>query len=153
EYLIAAARDDGLDKLVAQVLPDNRRMLGVFERAGFEAHRQFADGVIEVEFDLAPTERARAAIESREQRADARSVGRVLAPSSVAVIAGAGAVGDPARAAFDRLIAHDFAGPVVRVGGPDAWDQPAHRRIEDVPDAVDLAVVAVAPGDLHAAFG
>ncbi len=49
EYLIAAARAAGLDGLVAQVLPDNRRMLKVFERAGFDAHRQFADGVIEVE--------------------------------------------------------------------------------------------------------
>src|SRR5690349_7832173 len=100
EYLIAAAREAGLDKLVAQVLPDNRRMLKVFERAGFEAHRQFADGVIEVEFDLAPTEKARAAIEGREQRADARSVARLLTPSAVAVIAGEGPVGDPGRTAL-----------------------------------------------------
>jgi acyl-CoA synthetase (NDP forming)/RimJ/RimL family protein N-acetyltransferase len=149
EYLIARAREAGLDGLVAQVLPDNRRMLKVFERAGFEAHRQFADGVIEVEFDLAPTARSQAAIEDREQRADARSVGRLLAPSTVAVIAGEGPVGDPARAAFDQLVAHDFAGPVVRVGRPAAWSGPAHVRIEDVPDAVDLAVVAAAPEDLH----
>jgi acyl-CoA synthetase (NDP forming)/RimJ/RimL family protein N-acetyltransferase len=152
EYLIAAARDAGLDGLVAQVLPDNRRMLGVFERAGFEAHRQFADGVIEVEFDLAPTEKSQAAIEDREQRADARSVARLLAPSAVAVIAGEGPVGDPARAALDQLVAHDFAGPVVRVGAAAAWSAPAHARIEDVPDAIDLAVVAADPSDLHATF-
>ena len=148
EYLIAAARDAGLDGLVAQVLPDNRRMLKVFERAGFDAHRQFADGVIEVELGLAPTDEARAAIEDREQRAEARSVAAILAPSAVAVIAGEGPVGEPARAAFAQLLAHDFAGPVIRVGVPAAWDAPARARIEDVPEAVDLAVVAVAAEDL-----
>jgi len=150
EYLIAAARDAGLDGLVAQVLPDNRRMLKVFERAGFDAHRQFADGVIEVELGLAPTEEAKAAIEDREQRAEARSVAALLAPSAVAVIAGAGPEGDPARAAHAQLVAHDYAGPILRVGVPDAWDGPAFERIEDVPEAVDLAVVAVAAEDLPA---
>ncbi len=148
EYLIAAAREAGFDRLIASVLPDNRRMLGVFERAGFDAHRQFADGVIEVEFSLDATEAAQAAIEDREQRADARSVGRLLAPSAVAVIAGEGPVGDPARAVFANLITQDFAGPVVRVGTEAAWSAPASDRIEDVPDAVDLVVVAVAPADL-----
>ena len=123
-------------------------MLGVFERAGFDAHRQFADGVIEVELSLDATEAAQAAIEDREQRADARSVGRLLAPSAVAVIAGEGPVGDPARAVFANLITQDFAGPVVRVGTEAAWSVPASDRIEDVPDAVDLAVVAVAPAEL-----
>jgi acyl-CoA synthetase (NDP forming)/RimJ/RimL family protein N-acetyltransferase len=150
EYLIAAARESGLDGLVAEVLPDNRRMLAVFERAGFDACRRFADGVIEVELSLDPTDASRAAIEDREQRADARSVGRLLAPSAVAVIAGEGPPGDPARAAFDQLVAHEFAGPVVRVGEASAWTAPAHERIEDIPDAIDLAVVAVAPGALHA---
>ena len=150
EYLISAARGVGLAGLVAQVLPDNRRMLAVFERAGFDAHPQFADGVIEVELGLDPTEAARAAIEGREQRSEARSVAGILNPSAVAVIAGEGPVGDPARSAFTQLLAHDFAGPVVRVGPTAAWDTPAHERIEDVPEVIDLAVVAVAPGDLHA---
>ena len=150
EYLISAARGVGLEGLVAQVLPDNRRMLGVFERAGFDAHRQFADGVIEVELGLAPTEAARAAIEGREQRSESRSVAGLLSPSAVAVIAGEGPVGETARSTFAQLVAHDFAGPVVRVGSAAAWDAAAHERIEDVPDVIDLAVVAVGPGDLHA---
>ena len=148
EYLITAAREAGLDGLVAQVLPENRRMLKVFERAGFEAHRQFAEGVIEVELGLTSTEEARAAIEDREQRAEARSVAGLLAPSAVAVIAAEGAIGDPARAAHAELLAHGFAGPIVRVGTAGAWDDPGPARIEDVPEAIDLAVVAVDAGDL-----
>lgn len=150
EYLIAAAREAGFDRLVAQVLPDNRRMLAVFERAGFEAHRQFADGVIEVELGLDDTPTSRAAIQDREQRAEARSVAHLLRPAAVAVVAGEGPVGDPARDAHTQLVAHDFAGPVVRVGVAAAWERPAVARIEDVPGAVDLAVVAVAPTDLEA---
>ncbi len=150
EYLITAAREAGFDGLVAEVLPDNRRMLAVFERAGFDAHRQFADGVIEVELGLDVTEEAQAAIEGREQRAEARAVGRLLAPAAVAVIAAPGPTGDSARAAYTQLVAHDFAGPVRRVGSAAAWDGPAHERIEDVADAVDLAVVGVDPADLVA---
>lgn len=150
EYLVAAARAADFDKMVAQVLPDNRRMLVVFERAGFGAHRQFAEGVIEVELSLDDTEAAEVAIADRERRAEARSVAHVLAPAGVAVVAGEGPVGEPARQAHAQLVAGGFTGRVVRVGAATAWGEPVPVRIEDVPDAVDLAVVAVGPGDLRA---
>jgi len=151
EYLVAAARDAGIDELVAQVLPDNRRMLVVFERAGFTAHRQFADGVIEVELDLEETPAVEAAIADRERRAEARSVARLLAPAAVAVVAAEGPVGDPARTAVAQVEAGGFTGRVVRVGSTAAWPgAAAHPRIQDVPDAVDLALVAVAPDELRA---
>jgi acyl-CoA synthetase (NDP forming)/RimJ/RimL family protein N-acetyltransferase len=151
EYLVAAGREAGFAGFAAQVLPDNRRMLTVLDKAGFDAHRQFADGVIEVELSLDPSAAADAAIESREQRAEARSVARLLWPSAVAVIADPGPVGEPARQAFAYLVGAGFPGPVHRVGGEAAWDEPAAARIEDVPDAVDLTVMALEPDDLHAA--
>ncbi len=55
EYLASAARDHGIAAFVATVLPTNRAMLSVFTQAGFETVSRFADGVIEVRFELAPT--------------------------------------------------------------------------------------------------
>jgi acyl-CoA synthetase (NDP forming)/RimJ/RimL family protein N-acetyltransferase len=152
EYLVAAGQEAGLAGFVAQVLPENRSMLTVLDKAGFDAHRQFTDGVIEVELGLDPSSTALAAIEGREQRAEARSVARLLWPSAVAVMADPGEEGDPARQAFIQLVAADFAGPRYRVGEAAAWAEPASHRIEDVPDAVDLVVMAVAPSAVQPAL-
>ena len=46
----------GIERFVAEVSPGNRAMLGMFEDAGFELSRELEDGVVEVGFDLAPTE-------------------------------------------------------------------------------------------------
>ena len=86
EYLAAAAREAGISGFVAQVLPQNHRMLSVFKQAGFEVHSHFEDGIIEVELGIEPTPEARAVIDERARLAFARSVHRMLAPSSIAVI-------------------------------------------------------------------
>ena len=56
ERLAAHATSAGIERFVAEVLPANRAMLRVFEDAGFELTRELAGGVVEVGFDLAPTE-------------------------------------------------------------------------------------------------
>jgi GNAT superfamily N-acetyltransferase len=49
---LAAGR--GLAQLRAHVLPGNRRMLGVFDRAGLGGSRSFADGVVMVRVPVVP---------------------------------------------------------------------------------------------------
>ena len=56
EHIAAAARERGLRRFVADVLPDNRRMTKVFRDAGYEAEQRFEDGVIRLTLDLEPTE-------------------------------------------------------------------------------------------------
>ena len=58
EYLAARPGRSGITGFTAQVLPTNRRMLGVFKQVGFEVTSRFSDGVIEVEFPIEPTEEA-----------------------------------------------------------------------------------------------
>ena len=48
--LVVAARDAGIDRFVAEVLPANAPMMKVFARAGFVIEHQYADGVIHVAF-------------------------------------------------------------------------------------------------------
>ena len=71
EHLAVRARGVGLRGFTASVLPDNRRMIGVFRQAGFETATRFADGVIEVRFAVEATETSQAALEERERRAEA----------------------------------------------------------------------------------
>jgi acyl-CoA synthetase (NDP forming) len=127
------------------VLVENQQMVRVFRQAGYQVSRAFAEGVLHLEFDIDPTEQSLAVRDSREQRAEARSVHNVLHPSSVAVI---GASTDPAKighAVLANLLRGNFTGPVYPVN-PDARSVRgvrAYPSVTDIPDEVDLAVVAV----------
>jgi acyl-CoA synthetase (NDP forming)/GNAT superfamily N-acetyltransferase len=152
EYLVVAARETGFEALTAQVLPTNRRMVSVFHQVGFEAASTFAEGVIEVRLDLEPTPQSAARIEARERQAEARSMERLLYPSSVAVI---GAGRDPdglGTRIFRNLVAHGFDGPVhpVNAAASAVDGVEGHASVLDVPGDIDLAVVAV-PADAVAA--
>jgi acetyl coenzyme A synthetase (ADP forming)-like protein len=145
EHLASAARERGITRFMAETLPRNRPMLDVFRSAGFEETTRLGDGVIDVELAIEPTERSRAAIEEREHHAEARSIARLLSPRSVAVV---GASRDPATVGHQvlrNLLAGGFDGLVYAVN-PNA-DHVAsiksYPTILDVPDDVDLAVVAV----------
>lgn len=145
EYLVVAARETGFDALTAQVLPSNRRMVSVFHQVGFEAASTFADGVIEVRLDLEPTVQSAARIEARERQAEARSMERLLFPSSVAVI---GAGRDPdglGSRIFRNLREHGFDGPVhpVSSGAVAVDGVEGHASVLDVSGDIDLAVIAV----------
>ncbi|MCE0767539.1 bifunctional GNAT family N-acetyltransferase/acetate--CoA ligase family protein [Pseudonocardia kujensis] len=145
EHLAAAARENGLDRFEAEVLVENHTMVRVFREAGYQVRRAFAEGVLHLEFDIDPTERSLAVRDSREQAAEARSVANVLNPTSVAVI---GASTDPSKighAVLANLLRANFTGPVYPVN-PDARSVRgvrAYASVTDIPDPVDLAVVAI----------
>lgn len=145
EHLAAAASECGLRRFVAEVLSENAAMVRVFRDAGYQVSRAIEEGVLHLEFDIDPTEESLAVARSREQAAEARSVHNLLHPGTVAVI---GASADPTKVghvAFANLLAADFAGAVYPVN-------PEHRSVRgvraypsvlDIPDPVDLALVAV----------
>ena len=145
EYLVVAARENGLEALTAQVLPSNRRMVSVFNQVGFEVASTFAEGVIEVRLELDATPQSAAKIEERERRAEARSIERLLFPSSIAVI---GAGRDPdglGNRVFRNLRANPFGGSIFPVN-PQAVPiegVPAYTSVTEIVDDIDLAVVAV----------
>ena len=64
EHLAVRAREVGMTAFTASVLPDNRKMIGVFTAAGFETATKFADGVVEVRLGLVPTAEGEAAIDA-----------------------------------------------------------------------------------------
>ena len=152
EHLAARAREVGLTAFTASVLPENRRMIGVFTQAGFETTTSFADGVVEVRLGLRPTPEAQAAIDERARAAASEAVRRLLSPRSVAVIGASREEGSIGHDVLVNLQRAHFNGPVWAVN-PRA-DQvaglPAVASILDIDEDIDLAVVVV-PADAVAA--
>lgn len=154
EHIAAVARERGIRRFAAEVLPANSKMIKVFTDAGYTQKRTFEDGVVRLEFDLEPTEQSMAVMRGREQRAEARSVQRLLTPRSVAVIGTGRATGGIGRTALRSLLDSGFTGRVHAVNHafPDGIHRldpegvPAVRALREIPDPVDLAVVAV-PAD------
>ncbi|RZS30601.1 acyl-CoA synthetase (NDP forming) [Herbihabitans rhizosphaerae] len=145
EHLAAAARESGLRRFEAEVLGENTQMVRVFREAGYRVHREFEGGVLHLEFDIDPTEESVAVAHAREQAAEARSVHNLLHPRSVAVI---GASTDPRKvgyAVLGNLLAANFNGPVYPVNSEhrSVRGVRAYPSVLDIPDQVDLAVVAV----------
>ncbi len=145
EYLAAAAAENGLTMFVAEVLSENRNMVTVFREAGYQVSRTFDGGVLRLEFAIDPTEALVSVRNSRERAAEARSMGNVLSPRSVAVI---GASADPAKvgnAVLTNLLRGGFTGPVYPVNAEhrSVHGVRAYKTVREIPDDVDLAVVAV----------
>ena len=145
EHLAAAARGCGIHRFVAETLPDNRRMLGVFRDAGFEESARFDGGVYRVLMDIDPTEASLAAIEARENGAAVRSIERLLRPGSIAVIGAGRQRGTIGHEIFRNLLSGGFNGPVypVHPSAAAVGSVRAYRSVEEVPGPVDLAVVVV----------
>ncbi|MGP3959071.1 bifunctional acetate--CoA ligase family protein/GNAT family N-acetyltransferase [Nonomuraea sp. 3N208] len=145
EHLAATAREHGIERFIADVLPANMRMMGLLRQAGYTAQSQFADGVVRMTLDLTPTETSAEVTAAREHRAESRSIARLLTPGSVAVIGASREPGGVGQTVLRNLLAADFTGPVY----------PVHREVRAVAGVraypsvtaidgdVDLAVVAV----------
>lgn len=145
EHLAAAARERGIGWFVADVLAENPRMVRVFLDAGYHADREYGGGVVHLTFPIEPTESSIAVARAREQRAEARSIERLLTARSVAVIGASSDPGKVGHAVFANLLGYGPTGPVYpvnptarHIGGVSAYPS-----VLDIPDDVDLAVVAV----------
>lgn len=145
EHLAAAASECGVERFVAEVLSENSPMLRVFRDAGYKISRELEEGTFHLEFDIDPTEESLAVARSREQAAEARSVHNLLHPRSVAVIGASRDATKIGYAVLTNLLSSDFAGTVYPVNPEHTSVRGvrAYRTVVDIPDDVDLAVVAV----------
>ena len=148
EHLAAIAQEFGITRFTAEVLPQNRKMLTVFSEAGYEVTRKVEDGVVALHFDIEPTDRSKAVAMSREHRAEAISVSRILRPRTVAVIGAGRAESSMGHHFLKNLLAAGFTGEVHPVNrrAKAILGRTAYDTIADVPGPVDLAVVAVPSG-------
>ncbi|HEX6447658.1 MAG TPA: GNAT family N-acetyltransferase [Streptosporangiales bacterium] len=161
EHLAAAGRERGIARFVAEVLPENNRMARVFLDAGYRLTRRYEEGLLHLEFPIAQTDTSVAVSYERAERAEARSLARLLTARSVAVVGASNTPGKVGYVVLRDLLAFARgdsvysatpgipAGPRVHPVHPAAGQVqgvPAYPRVTDVPGDVDLAVLAVPAG-------
>jgi len=149
ERLAALAANQGIERFLAEVLPDNRAMLGVFEGTGLEVTRELDGGEFEVRFPIASTELYRSRVDERDHLAVTASLRPFFEPRSVAVIGASRRRGSIGGELFRNILTADFAGAAypVNLGGEPVAGVRAYGTIGEVPEVVDLAVICL-PGPL-----
>ncbi|MFN2320561.1 MAG: GNAT family N-acetyltransferase, partial [Dermatophilaceae bacterium] len=145
EHLAAIAEEDGITRFVAEVLPQNRKMLAVFSEAGYVVSRRFEDGVVSVSFDIAETEASIAVRTAREHRAEAKSMSTVLAPRSIAVVGASTNPDAVGHLVLRNIVDFGYTGSLAAVNAKatEILGVPSYPRIGDVPGEIDLAIVAI----------
>ncbi|ROR91368.1 bifunctional GNAT family N-acetyltransferase/acetate--CoA ligase family protein [Nocardioides aurantiacus] len=145
EHLAQAGRERGVKRFVAEVLPENRRMIQVFREQGYSVKGGWEEGVMHLEFDIDPTETSIGVIAAREHRSEAASIAAFLNARSVAVI-GASRRRDTIGSLLVRnLVLGDYTGRVyvVNPAADSVAGMPSYPTVSDIPGDVDVAIVAV----------
>jgi acyl-CoA synthetase (NDP forming)/ribosomal protein S18 acetylase RimI-like enzyme len=148
EHLAQAGRERGLERFVAEILPDNQAMIRTFRDAGYRVVSGYDQGVMTLEFSIDATETAIGVMEQRDHRAAAVSVERFFTASSVAVIGASRRQDSIGQALVRNLVLGGYTGKVYVVN-PTATPVsglPAYAGVNEIPGHVDVAVVAV-PAD------
>lgn len=147
EHLAGAAAENDISAFVAEVLAENATMVTVFRDAGYQVQHSRDGAELHLEFAIDPTEALRTVRDAREAASEARSVGNLLAPGSVAVIGASVGRERIGGAVLANLLAGGFTGPVFPVNPRRRSVQGvrAYPTVREIPDEVDLAVVAVPP--------
>ncbi|MDI3326952.1 MAG: GNAT family N-acetyltransferase [Alicyclobacillaceae bacterium] len=145
EHLADIAWKNGYKYFEAYVLRENEKMLNVFLSSGYEIRSEQQSGTVHLVLKLAQTERTRALQETREKLAVAASLAPFFHPRTVAVV---GASRDPVglgHILFRHIVEAGFQGVAYPVN-PSARSVAgvrAYPSIREIPEPVDLAVVAV----------
>lgn len=145
EHLAGAAAENRIQTFVAEVLAENTAMVTVFREAGYQVERSRDGTVLHLEFAIDPTEALLSVRDARERASEARSVGNLLAPRSIAVIGATPGTGRVGGAVLANLLSGTFQGPVfpVNPNRRSVRGVRAYATVREIPDEVDLAVVAV----------
>jgi acyl-CoA synthetase (NDP forming)/RimJ/RimL family protein N-acetyltransferase len=146
EHLAQAARERGISRFVAEVLPENRRMAKVFADAGYRVTKGIEDGALAVEFPILPTDTSVGVMERREHRAESVSMRRLLSPERIVVYGQS----DRIQGLINSMLDGGFHGEVMAVSS-DGCAVPGVTNaasIGDLSGRLDLAIVSVRTSQL-----
>ncbi|WP_285732752.1 GNAT family N-acetyltransferase [Nocardiopsis sp. ATB16-24] len=147
EHLASVARERGVGTFRADVLASNHEMLRVCDNAGLRSRRRTDTGVVEMTIPLDQDERSINAVSHREGQANRESLARLLRPRSVVVVGGTRRAVSIGNALVRSIVYNGFTGPTYAVHpqASSVTDIPVYHSVADLPEAPDLAVVAVPP--------
>lgn len=150
EHLAGAAAENGIERFEAYVLAENPSMVRVFKDAGYQVNGTDDGEIIELEFAIDPSEALLQVRNARERASEARSVRNLLSPRSIAVIGASPTEGKVGHAVLANLLQGGYTGPIfpVNAGRGAVLGVRAFPSVRDIPDRVDLAIVAVPASDI-----
>lgn len=156
EHLAAAARENGITRFTADVLPANSRMLATFRYAGYEISQGYDEGVITVSLGIEPTQFSKDVQDAREQRSESRSLVPLLRPRSVAIVGASRRSGTVGHALLRNLVTCGFMGRihVIHPTAEQIFGVPCLRTLSDLANSddqgsgVDLVIIAVPADDV-----
>ena len=151
EHLAQAGRERGIKKFVAEVLPENQRMIQIFREAGYQVAGGFEDGVMRFEFSIDATDTSVSVMLSREHRAEAASIQRFFEAKSVAIIGASRRQVTIGQTLVHNMVLGDYTGRVyvVNPAAQAVSGMPAYKSVADIPDQVEVAIVAVPADAVH----
>jgi acetyl coenzyme A synthetase (ADP forming)-like protein len=146
-HLAEVAGENGIEAFSAEVLPQNHRMVEVFRESGFPIETSSEPGSIHVELPTRFEGEAFARFAERDRLAAEAAVRGFLRPRAVAVIGASRRRGTVGGEVFHNLLESSFGGVVhpVNPAADVVQSVRAYRRIAEVPDEIDLGVIAVPP--------
>ncbi len=145
EQLASAAIKFNIKRFVARVLPENTRMLEVFDESGFKLVKELEEGAYEITIDLEEQEEFSKRQAYREHIARSAGVRRILYPKSVAVVGASRSAESVGGAIFRNLLQGGFTGTIfpVNPNTPSVGGVLSYPSVLDIPGDVDIAVIAI----------
>jgi acetyl coenzyme A synthetase (ADP forming)-like protein len=145
ERLALVAIRHSFTHLWAVTHADNLAMREVFRESGFTTHEAYEGEDMEVELSLIPTEATVSRAEVRERLATTASLRPFFQPKSVAII---GVSRNPSKIGYrllDAITSGRFRGAVYPVNPmtTDIKEIRTYPSVQDLPEPVDLAIIAV----------
>lgn len=135
EHLAHIGRECEVERFFAETLTENRAMVQVFVRAGYQVQPELEDGFIVVDFPITASAASKEVMHRRELRAEANSVRRLAHPDSVAVV---GSI-DDIQHLVPQLVSARFTGTLHVVTADKEQTAAALRSING---QIDLVIVA-----------
>ncbi|HEX6457031.1 MAG TPA: GNAT family N-acetyltransferase [Solirubrobacterales bacterium] len=144
-HLAEVADEQGIPTFVAEVLPQNHRMVEVFRQSGLPIRTFSEPGLLRLEMPTSFSPDSLARFEERDRLAARAAVRPILAPRSVALVGASRREGSVGGQVFGNLVESEYPGPFYPVNPAveRMRSVPVFPSLEAVPGEVELAVVAV----------
>ncbi|HET8974998.1 MAG TPA: GNAT family N-acetyltransferase [Solirubrobacterales bacterium] len=149
-HLAEVAEEHDIDVFEAEVMAENHKMIEVFRESGLPVEMRADYGAIRVELPTSLSAMAVQSFEERDRLAALASVRRFLEPRSVAVVGASRRRGTVGGELFHNMLDAGFDGVVypVNPGAEVVQSVRAYPSVASLPDAVDVAVIAVPAADV-----
>jgi len=145
EWLANVARDNGINRFVAEVLAENTLMLTVFNDYGFHITSQREADIYSITFPIARTKRVEKKEEERERLSTITSLKYLLYPRSIAIVGASRKQGSIGQLIVEQIVHNNFSGVIypINPNADSVMSVRTYPKIADVPGEVDMAIIAV----------